>query len=326
MPSSPSNLIVPVPERDFAAIAALLTSFETEPTSESSLLRWYQRELEQGLRMYVAQDESGAVAGFHCLYRRGDPADKRFNLYLIVAPQFRCQGLGARLYLHLEQIAAELEARQLFAAVRDNDTASLEFAKRRSYRVRGHSIEMALELSSFDSTRFDGLIARLQENGFCFTNMAELGNGEEARRKLYQLNDSTAATTPGSEGEHPWISFEDFDRSVCQSNWYLPEGQVVAIDTGSGAWAGMSAITRFEGADHAYNLFTGVDPAYRGRGLGKAVKVLALRYAARRLGVNRVRTNHNALNAPMIAIDRKIGYEQTPGMYGLVKVLREEGE
>lgn len=324
MPDSAFTLHPPDPERHFAAIAALLTSFETEPTSESGLLRWYQRELEQGLRMCVAQDENGAVAGFHCLYRRGDPTDKRLNLYLIVAPQFRRQGLGARLYAHLEQTAAEMAARQLFAAVRDNDAASQDFAKQRGFTERAHSIEMMMDLASFDSTRFDGLIAALRSQGFHFTNMAELGNGEEARRKLYLLNDSTAATTPGSEGEHPWASFEEFDRSVCQSDWYRPEGQVVAIVTGSGAWAGMSAITRFEGADHAYNLFTGVDPAYRGRGLGQAVKVLALRYAVRHLNVNRVRTNHNALNAPMIAIDRKLGYFQTPGTYGLVKVLQQE--
>lgn len=111
-------------------------------------------------------------------------------------------------------------------------------------------------LGRFSSTRFDGLIAALQAQGIIFTNMAELGDGENERRKLYQLNDSTAAATPGSEGDHPWASFEDFNRSVRLPDWYRPHGQVVVIDIRRGNWAGMSAITRFEGVSHAYNLFT----------------------------------------------------------------------
>ncbi len=75
----------------------------------------------------------------------------------------------------------------------------------------------------------------------------------------------------------------------------------------------MSAITRFEGADYAYNLHTGVDKRYRGRKLAQAVKVLALRFARDVLKVDEVRTNHNSQNDPMLAIDRKFGYVQTHG-------------
>ncbi len=238
MQTSTFNLRPPDPENDFGAVAEMFSAFETEPTSESGLLKWYQRQLEQGLRMCVAQGEGGEVAGFHCLYSRGDPAERHFNLYLIAAPQYRRQGLGARLYSDLEQIAIGLDARKLFAAVRDHDPESLEFARRRGFSERAHSIEMMMDLASFDSTRFDGLIAALQAQGFHFTNMAELGDGENERRRLYQLNDSTAATTPGSEAEHPWASYEDFNSSVCQSDWYRAQGQVVAIDTRSGNWAG----------------------------------------------------------------------------------------
>lgn len=106
-------------------------------------------------------------------------------------------------------------------------------------------------------------------------------------------------------------------------SWYKPAGQIVAIDTATGDWAAMSAITRFENAEHAYNLFTGVDVRYRGRKLGQAVKALALAlcFAHGMLNVTRVRTKHNAENAPMIAIDRKLGYVQTPGTYRMEKTL-----
>jgi RimJ/RimL family protein N-acetyltransferase len=151
--------------------------------------------------------------------------------------------------------------------------------------------------------------------------MGALGNTEEAQRKLYILHDSTAATIPDFEGEHPWVSFEDYRARVCQTDWYNPAGQMIAIDTTCSTWAAMSAIFRGSGNDFAYNLFTGVDVAYRGRKLAQALKVLALRYARDELGSTRVRTQHNEKNLPIIAIDRKLGYCQLPGDYLMEKVL-----
>ena len=96
---------------------------------------------------------------------------------------------------------------------------------------------------------------------------------------------------------------------------------MVVVDTSTGEWAAMSAITCFDGKDYAYNLFTGVDPRYRNRGLGQAVKVTALRFARQVLKVDVVRTHHNFKNQPMIAIDRKLGYAMMPGTYLMEKVV-----
>ena len=106
-----------------------------------------------------------------------------------------------------------------------------------------------------------------------------------------------------------------------QSAWYKPAGQMIVIEKATGKWVAMSAITRFEGQEEAYNLFTGVDEAYRGRKLAQAVKAKALLFARDVLGVKLVRTNHNALNQPMIAIDRKFGYVQSRGNFYMRKVL-----
>ena len=180
---------------------------------------------------------------------------------------------------------------------------------------------MELDLAAFDDRPYDAVIEKLKSEGFQFTSMEELGNTEDAQRKLYALNDAASASTPGTDGEHSWASFEDFQQSVCQSDWYKPAGQMVVIDTGTGNWAAMSSITRAEGNDYAYNLFTGVDEFYRGRKLGQAVKIQALRYAREVLRVDTVRTHHNMKNQPMIAIDRKFGYVQMPGTFLMEKVL-----
>ena len=195
------------------------------------------------------------------------------------------------------------------------------FAERRGFKERLHSFAMQLDLDAFNDRPYDEIIARLKSEGFQFTSMEALGNTEEAQRKLYLLNDTVASTTPGSNNEHPWASFEDFRDNVCRTDWYNPAGQMVVIDTATGEWAAMSAITRAAGNDYAYNLFTGVDLRYRGRKLAQAVKVIALRYARQALGVHTVRTHHNTQNLPMIAIDRKFGYVELPGTYSMEKKI-----
>ncbi len=96
---------------------------------------------------------------------------------------------------------------------------------------------------------------------------------------------------------------------------------MVAIDTHTGEWAAMSAITRMQGNDFAYNLHTGVQRNYRGRKLAPAVKVLALRFARDVLHTARVDTDHNSKNLPMIAIDIKLGYKELVSYYSMQKVL-----
>jgi RimJ/RimL family protein N-acetyltransferase len=224
------------------------------------------------------------------------------------------------LYEHLLYQAVDLGARTLHVRVRDDCEPGIRFALKRGFVQKKHSVEMMLDLDSWDDQKYTPIIQSLQEQGFLFTNMAELGDTPDARRKLYHLNNTASSTDPGSDGIPPWASFEEFEHDVCTSSWYHPDAQFVVIDSSTGVWAAMSAITVFSGSDHAYNLFTGTDVQYRGRKLAQAVKSLALR-RARDFGVHTVRTSHNSENAAMIAIDLKLGYRHTPGMLVMEKEL-----
>jgi RimJ/RimL family protein N-acetyltransferase len=221
----------------------------------------------------------------------------------------------------MEQALTGTPVKKLRLNVLDNNPEYRAFVERRGYNSLQHLIGMELDLKNFDAKLYKELIESLKVIGFQFTSMEALGNTEEAQRKLYQLNDTAAAETFGGIGEHPWASFEDFQKRVCQSDWYIPGGQIVVIDSATGNWAAMSAITRYQGVDYAYNLFTGVDWHYRGRRLAQAVKAQALIYARDVLQVRTVRTHHNSENKPMIHIDRKFGYTDLPGHYTMEKIL-----
>jgi GNAT superfamily N-acetyltransferase len=306
------------PNRDFMQLADWFTIIEDQINTEPGLKEYYEKQKER-TTICMAETESGERVGFYWASRdKTEPDRTTFTLY--VKPNWRGQGIGSSLY---NEIVRNLppDIKRLRTMVTDTNPNDKAFAERRGFIEKTHHFGMELDLKTFDDRPFEVVIAKLKSDGFLFTSMEELGNTEEAQRKLYLLNDSTAKTTPGTEGESPWVSFEDFQQNVCQSDWYKPGGQKVVIDTSTGTWVAMSAITRFKDTDYAYNLMTGVDPSYRNRKLGQAVKVTAIRYAREILKVDKIRTHHNMFNKPMIAIDQKLGYTMLPGTFRMEKVL-----
>ena len=307
------NLRHAQPDRDFGQLAAWFTSFEDEPSTEAGLKDWFAKNRSRA-HVSVAENERVDLIGFYWATRSKTEAGL-VNFDLFVAPERRRQGVGGRLEQDLMSTFKADPVKVFRLCAREDCPEGLDFVKRRGFTERLRRLRMALDLDSFDDSSYDPLIARLKEDGFQFTSMVALGDSEEAQRKLYRLNESTNMNTLGGTGECAWESFEDFQNSVCRSGWYKPGGQMVVIDTTTGNWAGMSAITRMEGNAYAYNLHTGVDRRYRGRKLAQAVKVIALRYARIELKARQVRTHHNSKNLPMLAIDRKFGYRKLGGTY-----------
>jgi len=307
------------PDRDFGQLAVWFTSLEDEPTSEPSLKEYYEKQRQRIVQRVVVDEQEELLGFYWAICDRLIPG--RGYFYLFVKPEQRGQGVGRQLYEDLARSFKALQVERLRIHIKDTCSECRAFAERRGFRERWHQIMMSLNLDTLDDRPYDAIIARLKGEGFLFTSMEALGNTEEAQRKLYNLNDATGIDIPGTDGERSWDSFEDFKKRVCQSDWYKPAGQMVVIDKATGTWAAMSAITRMEGNDYAYNLHTGVDRLYRGRKLAQAVKVLALRYAREVLMADTVRTHHNTQNLPMIAIDRKLGYVQMPGTYLMEKIL-----
>jgi len=307
-------------ERDFGQLAALFSLEQNEHTSEPGLILDYKEHKDRIIRLMVAENDNGELLGFNWAVRsRFDP--KQVYFYVIVKPEERKHGVGNRLYEDLEQAAKKVRINSLQISVRDTCPDCEKFANKRGFIEKSHYIGLALKLDAFDNQSYDDLIAKLKGEGFQFTSMEAMGNSEEAQRKLYQLNDSTSMEKIIPEGEHSWLSFEDFKEKVCQTDWYMPGGQIVAIDLTTNTWAAMSAITRFEGSEHAYNLHTGVDQHYHGRKLAQATLVLALRYARDVLKVNRAHTEENGLDLPAFAIYRELGYKRIAGNLTMVKTL-----
>jgi len=303
---------------DAAEMARLYSYTTAEPiTPETARDWWTQREGEIRVTM-LALDESRRTIGYWDVERETWMKPGHFFIKVIVAPEARGHGLGAEMYREAMRLAREHGATHLESTIREADRISLKFVEARGFKVERHLFESVLDLTDFDERRFDDLMARVHADGFRFFSLAEAGMTEENQHKLYQVNHAAALDDPGNAGMFP--DFYAFSKNVFEASWFRADTQILAAQ--ADRWVGLAAIGIYPADNHAYNAFTGVLGDYRGRGLAQALKLQTL-LLAKKEGVRYVRTHNDSQNAPMLAINRKLGYRPESGLY---RVANELGE
>ncbi len=302
---------------DAEAVARLVSLTRLEPATASQVRDWWRARPDSIRSLQVATGPDGQALAFLEVAHDGWLEPKHYYLNVIVDDSWRGQGIGRRLYMEGVAFALAHGATHLEAEVRDNDSGALRFAEARGFRRVAHTFESVLDLDSFDETPFLGRLTRAQAAGVRFFSLADSGTpGEDDLRRLYELNRAAALDNPGNPGV--FEPFESFRHTVCEASWFRPDGQWLAAD--GERWVGLAAVVLYPESHSAYNGFTGVDAAYRGRGLATALKLLAIRWA-REQGARSMRTNNDSRNAAMLAINRKLGYRSRPGSYRLVRNL-----
>jgi RimJ/RimL family protein N-acetyltransferase len=161
------------------------------------------------------------------------------------------------------------------------------------------------------------------------TTVGELGielltmtewNDPQALRKLHALDEATMKDMPTTFPMLPQ-TFEDFTRRIdapdrARDRWWI-------------ALAGdrpvANSYLRFPPVRGAVSTgFTGCDREYRGRGIARAVKLQTLVQAIE-LDIHTVETDNDSENAPMLAINEKLGYRSRPGFIShLKRVSRDD--
>ena len=224
------------------------------------------------------------------------------------------------MYTEALRLAREQGATHLESTLREGDLPSLKFVETRGFKIERHMFESTLDLTDFDEHCFDDLMARVRAEGFRFFSLAEAGATDENKQKLYEVNRAAALDDPGNTGTFP--DFYAFSKNVFEASWFRADTQILASH--ADRWVGLAAIGIYPADNHAYNAFTGVLREYRGRGLAQALKLQTI-LLARKEGVRYVRTHNDSNNAPMLAINRKLGYKPESGVYKILCVLDQNG-
>jgi GNAT superfamily N-acetyltransferase len=168
-------------------------------------------------------------------------------------------------------------------------------------------VRLELDVRRFDDAGFVPYLQRAQSSGTRFTTMADLGDGPEHRRALYDLNKTCSADIP-DRGQ-----FYEYDEYVVQRidvDTYNPGGVIIALRGDD--WIGMSATSLHPDQGFAFSEMTGVLAPHRGKGLSLALKLLAIRFA-RSSGYQRLVTFHHPRNGTAIAMNRRLGFVDQVG-------------
>jgi ribosomal protein S18 acetylase RimI-like enzyme len=304
-------------EADFARVAELISATQPEPVTEANVQEWERRVLaEQIRRRMVAVDGTGQIAGYSVVLHTHSMGEGRFYLWVTVDPGWRRCGIGAQLYDNALDLAISHGAVLLESEVREDAAAGVHFARERGFAVNRHLFESVIDLAALDESRFAGLVERVQAGGIRFLSLADVDMDPGYFRQLYEVNYRAVLDDPASSGN--WVSFKEFEGTLRGASWFDPQGQIMALDATTGAVIGLAAVGYFANTNRASNMITGVDRAYRGRKIAQALKLLTIRYAKEK-GASHIVTDNDSQNAPMLAINRKLGYVPRPGIFRLLR-------
>ncbi|HSS61503.1 MAG TPA: GNAT family N-acetyltransferase [Candidatus Limnocylindrales bacterium] len=127
-------------------------------------------------------------------------------------------------------------------------------------------------------------------------------------RKLFDLNERTVQDVPHTLTIVP-EQFEDFERRL-QAPDRRSDRWWIACDGDRPVAMSYLKFPPVRGV--VFTGYTCSDPAYRGRGIARAVKLQSLAQAVE-LGIPAVYTDNDSQNAPMLHINQALGYELRPG-------------
>lgn len=165
-------------------------------------------------------------------------------------------------------------------------------------------VKLKLDITSFEEANFNGVLQLAENRGISFQSMAVLGDTEEHRRLLYELNKTVSGDIP-ARGK--FFEYREF----CEKRYgrsYDPKGVIIALLDGN--WIGMTANSNWKKYNFIFNEMTGVLTRYRRTGIAIALKLHGIRYA-KSLGVKFAYTVHDMENVAPIAMNRRLGYVET---------------
>ncbi|MCK7623184.1 GNAT family N-acetyltransferase [Streptomyces sp. RS10V-4] len=218
----------------------------------------------------------------------------------VVHPAHRGRGAGRALLAAGEEHLAAVGATRLHAWTVD-EPGSLAFAARHGYRPTRPAHFLRLDLAR---AALPPLPAALPP-GVRLGTAADFGADP---RPLFEADAEAAADEPADVAADA-VAYADWLRTT----WENPDidlglTTVVTVDGAVAAYT----VAATDGRGRYVTAMTGCRRAFRGRGLARLAKTDAL-HRARDAGCTEAFTGNDAANAPMLAINRGLGYRPCGG-------------
>lgn len=230
-------------------------------------------------------------------------------LNLRVDQPYRKRGIGSKLWQQLQHDLQQLGAKLARVGTSEFDPDAHPFAQHRGFDEYLRTWEFVLDTSTINLADYQTAQQRSNEHGIQITTLeAERRHNPQALQQAYQLHSqiSNEIPIPGLPNPNPGLDW--FEQLIYHNELALPDAYYLAIHNGK--YVGASFLQRAEFDHQQLHIgSTSVDPAYRGQGIALALKLATIEYAQQH-GFSHMWTAVEANNPSMLAINRKLGFQQ----------------
>lgn len=276
-------------ERDAPALVELVREiFPTAVINVASFVHRLRTVPERArLRQWVAEVDGRVVGRADCSLALFANASGIGELQVAVRGDERRRGIGAALYDIALAYAQTLEVNRLLANFHEND-AGVAFAQARNY------VQVRVETES-----------ELDPRTVIERPTGDVRPVSSLDPRLAYIIDMEATRDMPATEPFDGMPYEEWEDHVLRHPLFTPEGSFVAFEDGDAAAVSLLIVDRETG--RAANMFTGTRAVYRGRGRALAAKLGSIEWAAAN-GVTKLVTYNDATNAPMLAVNKRLGY------------------
>jgi GNAT superfamily N-acetyltransferase len=296
---------------DLAAVARIWRKLRPDAMHSENGLRHLAGSFPERAQAAFWVAENDGVVAWCFAHRRWHRANDNAYVWLGVLPTARQRGFGTALWELAEEHLETIGVARINADV-VGDEAGARFLKRRGFAPFRTVVISAVDPSRVDGEELAGRQKAAERAGYRLVPYAEVDV-----HALFALELSLSADEPG-EDEPRQLSFEEWRQDLFEGPDMTRDGSFAVVSAGEPvAYAALAVdpTTR-----RGRNEGTATAAAHRSRGLATLAKLAQLRWAAAN-GIDQVVTDNDERNAPMLAINCRLGYEPFTERRGYVKEL-----
>ena len=310
----------PATLHDAAAEADVLTAlFPDEPLDPGIVRSWWEmHDPDATVDRHMALRDVRVVGYVGRTHPAWEKMPERFDELAVDLLPTERDALGQG-YDFIEERSRRDGAALFAAAAREDDAALAALLRVRGYREERRSRAWELDLRATGprlremSERYR---ARMREQRIAILTL-DRDTDPDKLRKLYDMSEEAALDVPRTI-PHVRESFETFMK------WFATPGireDRMWIARQGDELVGVSVLLYPPARGNVWTDWTGTARRVRGRGVARALKLETLMQAVA-LGVERVRTENDGENAPILHLNEELGYVRIPGWVQYVKAAR----
>jgi GNAT superfamily N-acetyltransferase len=309
-----SAQVRPFRDEDAARAAALLRELIPYFVMTAEMLQHWLAASPERMRSayWVAERDNELVAWAEAEFQLSTKDPEIGLAWVGVREDERRRGLGQRLYDLAAAHLTDRGARKLKSWVAD--ATSREFAERRGFSPTRTDRVSTLDPVSADVSALPALEAASVRDGY---RIARLAAVRDRPRDLHALFNEAHLDAP-TDDEHRDVDYDEWQKLTWENPLLDFELSSVVLH-GDRPVAFAWLLADREGGRAAHEL-TGTLRAYRGRALARLAKLAAIRWSAE-AGIHTLLTENDSENAPMLAINERLGYRPTIVLTEMAKEL-----